>query len=215
MNWGDINLVSVPTSLVGTWGIRSVITLMWGNHWVSLVCAAHDCEPQLSVQTKSALRKFKSIKPMQIVAKLLLLLSFLDFAWEEALFPNFFALHFVVWKMEIGWFSNQLSKSAQNPDSHLSIILCYYRLNPPSSSSNSPRTLLWSPMINPWSPCWVKFARSSKCQKSVGSCWQVLELQSSHEFQEIKRTWIRLIWGQSVYGVYWIRTELGVTNTTV
>jgi hypothetical protein len=129
MNWGDINLVWVPTSLVGTWGIRSVITPMWGNHWVSLVCAAHDCEPQLSVQTKSALRKFKSIKPMQIVAKLLLL-SFLDFAWEEALVPNFFALHFVVWKMEIGWVSNQLSKSAQNPDSHLSIILCYYRLNP-------------------------------------------------------------------------------------
>jgi hypothetical protein len=36
----------------------------------------------------------------------------------------------VVWKMEIGWVSNQLSKSAQNSDSHLSIILCYYRLNP-------------------------------------------------------------------------------------
>jgi hypothetical protein len=84
---------------------------------------------QLSVQTKSALRKFKSMKPMQIVAKLLLL-SFLDFAWEEALVPNFFALHFVVWTMEIGWDSNQLSKSAQNPDSQLSIILCYYRLNP-------------------------------------------------------------------------------------
>ncbi len=84
---------------------------------------------QLSVQTKSALRKFKSMKPMQIVAKLLLL-SFLDFAWEEALVPNFFALHFVVWTMEIGWVSNQLSKSAQNPDSQLSIILCYYRLNP-------------------------------------------------------------------------------------
>lgn len=209
MNWGDINLVSVPTSLVGTWGIRSVITPMWGNHWVSLVCAAHDCEPQLSVQTKSALRKFKSIKPMQIVAKLLLL----RFCMRRSSSPQ---LHFILWyeKWKLGGSAISCLKVHKTLTA---IYLSSYAIIDltPSSSSNSSRTLLWSPMINPWSPCWVKFARSSKCQKSVGSCWQVLELQSSHEFQEIKRTWIRLIWGQSVYSVYWIRTELGVTNTTV
>jgi len=211
MNWGDINLVWVPTSLVGTWGIRSVITPMWGNHWVSLVCAAHDCEPQLSVQTKSALRKFKSIKPMQIVAKLLLL----RFCMRRSSSPQFFCTSFC--GMKNGNWVGQQSAVLKVHKTLTAIYLSSYAIIDltPSSSSNSSRTLLWSPMINPWSPCWVKFARSSKCQKSVGSCWQVLELQSSHEFQEIKRIWIRFIWGQSVYSVYWIRTELGVTNTTV